>query len=410
MHKLASFGFVPVLLLGLAASFPLTGCGLEADDDTGSLEQEKRVKPNGNEKHVTGTAIVKVPPGAPALAVTQIQFTANGFTASPVTTNLDTAASLPVGKWDVRVAGSNAATIFGTIEVKGGQTTTVVLPVLAPVARTSTQEPPRVAPPAFTWGPAFAPINPAAVSRVPSIRIVGGGSVYSTPIGAQGGIVLVPGATYEIFRRNAAGNGDDILQSLAVQTNPQVYNLPAVSDMWVPAVFDVPQTELSIDIEGSDFVAQAPVLAWTCSAASDAAKNYTSVGGSGSRALRPGNAASTQETLVGKMGTAGCRYQLNLASGAVVLDTTQPTTKAAIHFLDVEHVHLTHENGTTRDVPGKMKLSRIPGPGQQPVAISDFVYDTNRAYPVAAGTYLVEIRYVDNTNAYKVYSEQITFP
>src|SRR5690606_27426943 len=122
-------------------------------------------------------------------------------------------------------------------------------------------------------------------------------------------------------------------------------------------------------------LATEPRIRWSCTETSDTQGNYTSRAAAGHKALRAGGAISAKETVVGRAAIPGCKYRLDLASGSVELDTRQPEIEHSVHFLDVAHVRLTHQDGTVRDVAGKIRLSLIPGPGQAAKALSDFDYD-----------------------------------
>lgn len=404
LSHLARFGVIATLVLGTLSA---AGCAaLEADDETGSIEQEKRVKPNGNEQYTTGTALVSVPNGAPQLATTALVFSMQG--RADVRGNLGTPVELPIGTWNLNVAGSNAQTSFGKLEIKGGKTTNLVLPVLAPVQRTTPPAPTSLPNSQFRWGPVYEPIAKNAVQRVPGLRVQGPGSVYAQPIGTNVGIVLVPDATYEIYRTKSTG--EEVLDTLLAK-DPKVYTMGAVADAWTAGVFDVPQSELTFDLDASDFKSYGVALTWTCTAAMDVAKNYRTPGAYRQDWLLNMTDVATAQKIVGTVGAPGCKYELTLASGVIALDVSKPKVTQAVHFLDVEPVHLTHENGTVRDVQGKFRLLRVPGPGQTPVPLNvDYTYDTNRAVAVAPGTYVVEVRYLDNTGSYKLYKEQVSVP
>ena len=401
---------VPAFAFAVSA-VALNACSAASDDDgEGTASQEKRVKPTGNEQYTTGTVVVKVPAGAPALVPTRVVFQKQG-TSTAAEANLDTPTALPVGTYDLRVAGSNSATNYGSFTVTGGQTATVTLPVLAPVSLTQTPKTSVPAPAKFTYGPDYRPLYPEPARYTPALRLVGSGSVAGNPIGTNQGIVLVPNAKYEVVRQTPLGTYG-VLSTLNVGATPQVHSLAGVSDLWSTVPFTVPSMNLEFEVDASDFaVAVYPRLTWACAARSDQTGNYQSYGDNGGALLATLTAAgvANQQTVKGSAGTPGCQYHLGLVSGAIALDMSKTTVTAAVHWIDVEDVHVTHSNGTVRDVKGKYRVSSVPGPGQPPRALTGFQYDTTTAVPVAAGTYLIEVQYQDNAGQ-KIYSETVTVP
>lgn len=378
-------------------------CSAAADDDNGTAEQEKRIKPNGNEDYTHGTVTVKVPAGSPTLADTQLDI-------GGVAARLGQTVSIPVGQVAITIGTGPYKYEYGSVDVKGGKSHVITLSVLAPITYTPTTKPSPSLKLAYDFGPEYVLWNQGVYDQGAALRFLDANGEahwpYATPIGTGEGIVLVPSTKYEIVRAGA------VASSFQVGAGAQIYSRPPLNQEWrAPSAMNVPKTKIELTLDKSDFpLAYAPTLSWHCAYTQDAAANAYVNAGDGAITFGQVGRKATAQTKSGFAGTLGCSYVLAYGGGAIPIDPAKATNAIDLYYLDVEHVHVTHTNGSTRDVPGKYRLLKQVGPGQAPVAYPpSFTWATETAIPVDAGTYVVEVQYEDNATT-KVYRETVTVP
>lgn len=408
--------------LGLALA--ALGCGVAADEDAESQDQETRVKPKGNEDYVSGNVVVDVPKNAPSLAPTMIwlvpsgakQFDQNSFLQKVLASkyphgHIGEAIQAPIGSYDVLVTAevvsqNQPRKAFGSVVVKGGQTTTLTLPVLAPIALAPTPpKPADLQPVAFVYGPPAIPTRPSAIPSSPGI--VGEENVvYASPLGTGLGIVVAPGGVYQVSGQSPS-KLDVPLKGAAIHA------LPPATSGWTQSPMNVASSDLEVVSDGSDFPSPAAIsFNWRCGP-SDVGVNvsYRPPQDTQSTVLFAG-APGPKKTLTGKFASTTCKYSISgivsESGGVLALDSKLPKNTVHIGFIDVDDVVITHANGTQRTVTGTVRLSRVPGQGQAPVQIAGS-WSTHTALPVVPGTYIVKVDFAGIDGA-KNYTETVTIP
>ncbi|HVH45659.1 MAG TPA: hypothetical protein VM925_25065 [Labilithrix sp.] len=398
---------------------------MASGDDTETLDQEARVKPKGNETFTTGTLVVSVPKNAPELAPTELRLAPTGLVpgANSPRGRLDEEITLPIGTYDLFVGRPAPFSIgkpygtkpYGTVVIKGGEQVTMTLPVLAPVTVTGQPRPADLQTVYVDYGPAIVPMNASPRDLTPSL--VAEDVLYWDPLaGPKVGIVLAPGETYRV-ERPKPDDGTEVLATLTVpKSSKSIHKLPSLSNAWDVPTMNVPSATLEVISSGSDFPARDVLVRWACEPICDdnLAAPRPNVGFTCGLMGSRGAAVVINAGVAPKTASGGtflahpkCHYEITgLASGDIPIDSSQPKTSIHVGYIDVEDVVISHTNGGKRTVKGQFSLSRAPGPGQKAVDLGGS-WETGNAVPVAPGTYVVLVRYADNTGP-KSYTETVT--
>lgn len=401
------------VLLGLGSlSLAASACSSSGDDESGTAESAKRVKPKGNEDYTTGTVTVTVPSNSPTLLPTSGYLVDQAKKVAAIPFKLNEQVTAPIGTYDVRFYHYQYTDPFATVDVVGGQQSTVNFSVLDVVPVTASTPPAQGTQVQFDYGPPALPLSGDAHAL--SISFENGNLTYDSPIQfpntVRGGVVLAPNTTYTLYQSQA-----DLtkvkLDELVVGSKAKVYTLGPYVEKWSSTDMQVPSKTLNVTLAGSDFPASPLSVIWSCSAAqSDAAHNYKIGPTYDVKSLTDGKAVQ-QKSVSGKLlADPACNYSIALETGTLALDLTKASLDVDVEYIDVDDVELDHTGGGVRTVPGTYRISKILGPGQAPQPLTTtFVHPTKTAVAVVPGTYLVEVSYQDNVGS-KIYSNQVTVP